>query len=89
MSMEKYKPSSEEVAKAEGMMTDEQRAMNEQREGKFNKTAERIASLGSQLHEEWRKPRWREESKDYEPRIKKTKDQAWSQAHKTSCLIIF
>ena len=30
--MEKYKPSSEEVAKAEGMMTDEQKGMSEQRE---------------------------------------------------------
>ena len=44
-------------------------------------TEERIKSLGSQLHEEWRKPRYREDSKDYEPRIKKTKDEAWSQAH--------
>ena len=48
---------------------------------KKNEPEERVKSLGSQLHEEWRKPRWREESKDYEPRIKKTKDQAWSQAH--------
>ncbi len=45
------------------------------------KTAERIAILGSQLHELWRKPRWREESKDYEPRTKKTNDGAYSQAH--------
>ncbi|MEI6479311.1 MAG: hypothetical protein WCO21_00570 [bacterium] len=74
--MENYKPSSEEVAKAEGMMSDEQREMSKQRE-----TGERIKSLGSQLHEEWRKPRYREDSKDYEPRIKKTKDEAWSQAH--------
>lgn len=49
--------------------------------GRKNETEERIKSFGSQLHEEWRKPRWREESKDYEPKIKKTKDQAWSQAH--------
>jgi hypothetical protein len=48
---------------------------------KKNETAERIKSLGSQLHEEWRKPRYREDSKDYEPRIKKTKDEVWSQAH--------
>ncbi len=81
MSMEKYNPSSEELAKAEEMMTDEQREASKQREEKINKTAERIAILGSQLHEEWRKPRWREESKDYEPRIKKTKDEAWSQVH--------
>lgn len=50
-------------------------------EAKRYRRMERIKSLGSQLHEEWRKPRWREESKDYEPRIKKTKDEAWSQAH--------
>ncbi len=42
---------------------------------------ERVASVGSQLHEIWRGPRWREETKDYEPRIKKTKDQAWSESH--------
>lgn len=50
-------------------------------EAKRYRRIERVKSLGSQLHEEWRKPRWREESKDYEPRIKKTKDEAWSQAH--------
>jgi len=49
--------------------------------GEKNKTAERIASLSSELHDEWRKPRWREESQDYEPRIKPTKDKVWSQAH--------
>lgn len=76
MSIENYKLSSEEVAKAEGMMSAEQREMSKQRE-----TGERIKSLGSQLHEEWRKPRYREDSKDYEPRIKKTKDEAWSLAH--------
>ena len=48
---------------------------------KKNEVEERVKGLGSQLHEEWRKPRWREESKDYEPQIKKTKDQAWSQSH--------
>lgn len=46
-----------------------------------NETEERIKNVGSQLHDEWRKPRWREESKDYEPRVKKTQDHAWSQAH--------
>ena len=30
--MEKYKPPNEEIAKAEGMMTDEQKGMSEQRE---------------------------------------------------------
>src|SRR3989338_1021380 len=44
-------------------------------------TEKRIKSLGSQLHEAWRKSRYRENSKDYEPKIKKTKDAAWSQAH--------
>jgi len=52
----------------------------EQMRGK-NETEQRITSLASELHDECRKPRWREESKDYEPRIKKTKDQAWQQAH--------
>ena len=40
-----------------------------------------IIKLGSLLHEEWRQPRYREITKDYEPRIKKTKDSAWMQAH--------
>ena len=31
MSMEKYKPSQEEVAKAEAMMTDKQKRMSKQR----------------------------------------------------------
>ena len=77
--MEKYRPPQEEIAKAKGMMTDEKKETSERHEKGLTK--ERVKSLGSQLHEEWRKPRWREESKDYEPRIKKTKDQAWSQAH--------
>ena len=33
--MEKYKPSNEEIAKAEGMMTDEQKGMSEQRKKEF------------------------------------------------------
>ena len=49
--------------------------------GEKKETEQRVTILASELHDEWRKPRWREESKDYEPRIKKTKDQAWSQAH--------
>lgn len=44
-------------------------------------TQERIKDLGGQLHDEWRKPRWREGTKDYEPRIKQTKDEEWSNAH--------
>ena len=74
--MENYRPSLAEVNKAEGMMSDEQKEMSRKRE-----TEERVKSLGSQLHEEWRKPRYQEDSKDYEPRIKKTKDEVWSQAH--------
>jgi len=35
MSMEKYKPSNEEVEKAEGMMTEEQKAMSKEREESF------------------------------------------------------
>lgn len=80
MSMEGYKPSVKEVSKAEKMMNDEQWNASQQREKEVG-LAERIKDLGSQLHEEWRKPRYREASKDYEPRVKKTKDEAWSQAH--------
>jgi len=76
MSMESCKPSSAEIKTAEGMMSEAQKEMSRKRE-----TEERVKSLGSQLHEEWRKPRYREDSKDYEPRIKKTKDEVWSQAH--------
>lgn len=42
---------------------------------------ERIADLASQLHDEWRKPRWQEAAGRYDPRVKKTKDQAWIEAH--------
>ena len=35
MSMEKYKPSQEEISKAEEMMTDEQKTMSEEREASF------------------------------------------------------
>jgi len=49
--------------------------------GAKNETEQRIINLGSELHDIWRKSRWQEETKDYEPRIKKTADQAWSQAH--------
>lgn len=41
MNMEKYQPTKEEIAKAEGMMTDEQKAMSEQRE----------KEVGSESHE--------------------------------------
>ena len=34
--------------------------------------------MTSQLHDEWRQSRWREEGGDYEPRVKQTKDQEWS-----------
>jgi hypothetical protein len=76
MTMESYRPSPAEVNKVEGTMSDEQRELSRNRE-----TEVRVRSLGSQLHEEWRKPRYREDSKDYEPRIKKTEDKVWSQAH--------
>ncbi len=46
-----------------------------------NETEQRIANLASEFHDEWRKPRWREKTRDHKPRIKKTKDQSWSQAH--------
>ncbi len=46
-----------------------------------NKTEERVTQLGSQLHDEWRATRYREESKDYEPQLKKTEDQLWQMAH--------
>lgn len=36
--------------------------------------------VGSELHDEWRAPRKKEDG-TFEPRIKKTKDQAWSQTH--------
>src|SRR3989344_2612370 len=40
MSMEKYQPTKEEVAKAEDMMSDEQRAMSEKREQELNVEAQ-------------------------------------------------
>jgi hypothetical protein len=81
MSIESFKPSAADLKNAEEMMTDEQKVLSEEREHKFNKTTQRIANLGNQLHDEWRKPRYREDSNDYEPRLKNTKDDAWSQAH--------
>ena len=42
---------------------------------------EKVKSPGSEYHDKSRQFRWREESNDYEPLIKKTKDQAWSEAH--------
>lgn len=39
-------------------------------------------SLGSDLHEAWRAPRKREDG-TFEPRIKKSKDEAWNLAHGT------
>ena len=38
--------------------------------------------LGSNLHEEWRKTRLNEDG-TYEPRIKKSKDEAWNEDHGT------
>jgi len=42
---------------------------------------ERAAKLASQIHDAWRKPRWREKTKDYKPEAKKTKDQEWIKKH--------
>ena len=53
----------------------------EQVETENNETIERVENLSNEIHEEWRGHFWREELKDYEPVIKKTKDPAWSQAH--------
>ena len=39
-------------------------------------------ALGSDLHEAWRAPRKREDG-TYEPRIKKSKDEAWNASHGT------
>ena len=39
-------------------------------------------SLGSDLHEEWRKPRKLEDG-TYEPRMKKSKDESWNLVHGT------
>lgn len=50
MSVEKYQPSKEEIATAEGMMTDEQRTMSEQRERELNSEKhESPLELGTQL----------------------------------------
>ncbi len=49
--------------------------------GEKNKAEEKIAQLGSQLHDEWRASRYREDLKDYEPRVKKTTDPLWQIAH--------
>lgn len=39
-------------------------------------------ALGSDLHEAWRAPRKREDG-SFEPRIKKSKDEAWNSSHGT------
>jgi hypothetical protein len=39
-----------------------------------------VTKLGSLLHEEWRAPRKKEDG-SFEPRVKKTKDEAWKAAH--------
>ena len=39
-------------------------------------------ALGSDLHEAWREPRKKEDG-TYEPRIKKSKDEAWNASHGT------
>lgn len=40
-----------------------------------------VTAISNVSHDVWRKPRWREESKDYEPRFKKTNDAVWSEKH--------
>ena len=41
-----------------------------------------MEQLGSLLHDEWRAPR-KQQDGTFEPRAKKTKDQAWSEKHGT------
>lgn len=41
-----------------------------------------IVEIGGMLHDEWRAPRKKPDG-TFEPRIKKTKDEAWKQAHNT------
>ncbi len=62
MSFESYKPSPEEIAKAESMMTDEQRAMSEQRrkqlataEAQQNSAEEESAGVERESVERWMK----------------------------------
>ena len=61
-------------------MSREQSPSPEQ-EAAGEETKRRITHLARILNDEWRRPRWREESQDYEPKLKKTEDQVWSQAH--------
>ena len=44
-------------------------------------THELAGMLAAQLHEDWRKPRYRSATRDYEPRVKPTRDEAWIAAH--------
>ncbi len=44
------------------------------------KKQEMVTKLGSLLHDDWRAPRKKEDG-SFEPRIKKTKDEAWKAAH--------
>jgi hypothetical protein len=48
---------------------------------KHNKKIEVINAVAHDSHEEWRKTRWREESKTFEPRPKPTTDAGWSERH--------
>lgn len=47
----------------------------------LTETEKKVNVIASQLHDEWRKPRWKEESQSYESRVKKTKDEEWSKSH--------
>lgn len=49
---------------------------------KHNKKIDVINAVAGVSHDEWRKPRWREQTKDYDPRLKDTKDTGWSERHR-------
>lgn len=60
------------------MGTIETRGMPEQKSPEQKQQL--VTELGSLLHDEWRAPRKKEDG-SFEPRIKKTKDEAWKTAH--------
>lgn len=53
-------------------MSIEHGSNSEQKKIENEETKESVENLGNEIHEEWRKSRYREESKDYEPVIRKT-----------------
>jgi len=42
------------------------------------KREELVDRIGSQLHEQWRAPRWKADEKKYDPRWKDPKDENWA-----------